>query len=364
MRSLCFISLTSLLLLPCGCADRALGVSGSGADLGTDGTADETGFDETASTVSTGDGDGDPGDGDGGTTTTDTGDGDGDDDGDSGDGDGDDDGDTGDGDGDTGDGDTGDGDGDTGDGDGDTGDGDGDTGDGDGDTGDGDTGDGDGDGDDLLDLGDFSISATEISVDQYAQFLFDDVGFEGLPETCSWKIDYLPDSWNSQSNDDLDFPVVGVDWCDAWAYCEWSGAHLCGLVGGQPAALSDLNDAVNNEWYRACSADGAMTYPYADSYDPTACNGAELGVDELALVGSLDTCEGGAPGLFDMSGNAWEWTSACADSPDTDDNTEECRRRGGSYFSSDNILRCAVSSTRPRDFRSLNTSFRCCGNLP
>ncbi|PRQ01278.1 formylglycine-generating enzyme family protein [Enhygromyxa salina] len=308
---------------------------------------------------------------------------------DSGDGDGDP---TGDGDGDpAGDGDgdpTGDGDGDpTGDGDGDpTGDGDGDpTGDGDGDpTGDGDgdpTGDGDGDGDGLchgscgepgcgacpdgpapVDRGTYSIDATELPNSYYAQFLDVEFAPEYLPdllgEACAWKTDFVPLDWPNDPVPTL--PVIGVDWCDAMAYCTWAGKHLCGEIGGAPAALNDLQNAANNEWYRACSNSGTTTYPYGLIYAGDACNTIDAGFGQRTNVGSLAECEGGFADLFDMSGNVWEWTNACDNDPMLQPNEQECRRRGGSYFSDGPTTRCGIDSVRPRETRNTSVGFRCC----
>ncbi|MCA9683170.1 MAG: SUMF1/EgtB/PvdO family nonheme iron enzyme, partial [Myxococcales bacterium] len=168
------------------------------------------------------------------------------------------------------------------------------------------------------------------------------------------------DSWASQSNGNVDWPVSRVDWCDAWAYCTWSGGHICGLVGGAPEQMNDYNNATTNEWYRACTDGGTLLYPYGNSYDPNACNGMDAALGTKAEVGSLAGCEGGVAGLFDMSGNVFEWTSACAEADNTPDETEECRYRGGSYFSPSNTLRCSVNATRPRNYRNTNTGIRCC----
>jgi len=340
------------------CNDDVSEATGSGSETAT-GTGDGDGDGQETSTTTQGDGDGDPATGDGDGDMTGDGDGDGDMTGD-------------------GDGDTGDGDGDTGDGDGDTGDGDGDTGDGDGDmTGDGDgdmTGDGDGDGvcsggcgtpncgacpegPEPVDVGGYTIDSTEISNAQYGQFV--DVGFnqsfyDALPAGCEFKDDFTPSVWPVDPPPDL--PVVGVDWCDAYAYCEWAGKELCGAIGGGPADVGDVGDWNASQWFRACTQSGIKEYPYGVLYDSDACNTIDAGFEQRTDVGSLPDCEGGYPGIYDMSGNVWEWTNACNDQDD-------CRRRGGSYFSDANTTRCFIDSLRARDFRNNNQGFRCCETL-
>ncbi len=204
-------------------------------------------------------------------------------------------------------------------------------------------------------IGDYSIDSTEITVGQYAEFLA--VGFqqnylsELLPVGCEFKADFTPDDWQADAPANL--PVVGVDWCDAMAYCTWAGKHLCGEIGGGAALLSDVQNPSTNEWFKACTGGGVKNYPYGLTYDPNACNTIDAGLGDLVEVGSLATCEGGYSGLFDMSGNVWEWTNACNDQG-------ECRRRGGSHFSDGPTSRCGLDSVRARDFRANGQGFRCC----
>ena len=193
-------------------------------------------------------------------------------------------------------------------------------------------------------------------------FLAANVGFGNLPSTCGWKLDYTPAEWVAQLDGNPGWPVRNIDWCDAWAYCDWAGLRLCGGAGGGPAVFDQPNDPVNNEWFRACSNSGVLIYPYGNLYDPNACNGMDLGLAEPSVPGSLPGCEGGVPNLFDMSGNVSEWTNDCQDDPNQPSQLEQCRRRGGSYFSNQAVLHCALNSTRARNDRSGSTGVRCCAN--
>jgi len=53
---------------------------------------------------------------------------------------------------------------------------------------------------------------------------------------------------------------------------------------------------------------------------------------------SLETCEGGLDGLFDMSGNVSEWTSEC-------DANDYCQVKGGAFEDDDNLT-CLWSMTQ------------------
>jgi formylglycine-generating enzyme required for sulfatase activity len=64
------------------------------------------------------------------------------------------------------------------------------------------------------------------------------------------------------------------------------------------------------------------------------------------------------PGVFDMSGNAYEWENSCGDLP-----ADNCFIRGGSFqTTSEDILSCAGRATRARNVASPNTGMRCCAD--
>jgi len=138
------------------------------------------------------------------------------------------------------------------------------------------------------------------------------------------------------------YPAVGMTWCAAYAYCEWAGKRLC---------RSETRDASAGEWWAACSNAGTRAYSYADVYDSTTCNTETL---ELAPSGSFAGCQGGAPGLLDMSGNVNELVDSC--------NSGDCYSMGGDYTSY-SFTRCnnqldvsQVSAAFP------SVGFRCCAD--
>jgi formylglycine-generating enzyme len=208
----------------------------------------------------------------------------------------------------------------------------------------------------------YRIDSTEVTNAQYAEFLAAAVDPASQPVECSWNTTFQPDGSAPGCAALYDpgqrgaYPVVCVSWCDARAYCEWAGKRLCMTASGDPP-----NGSISHEWYDACRYPNYQSYPYGNKYDPTACNGKDLGIGELVPAGSLPSCEGGLPGLYDMSGNAREWAGNCYGderlSPQGAD--AQCRTQGGG--SRDEKVDClgfvgeSLRSTTQDDL-----GFRCC----
>lgn len=204
------------------------------------------------------------------------------------------------------------------------------------------------------------VDSTEVTNAQYAQFLAAAVqpqSVTGSPSSCTWNTSYTPSqAWPATGKDN--FPVVYVDWCDAYAFCQWAGKRLCGAVGGGSLPYNDYADVNKSQWLYACSAKGTKKYPYGDVYDPTACNGVDYGASAAIAVKSASKCEGGETGLFDMSGNVWEWEDSCQAQTGDED---QCRLRGGSFwFNGSSDLLCANGNANDRGAKNDIYGFRCC----
>ncbi len=138
-----------------------------------------------------------------------------------------------------------------------------------------------------------------------------------------------------------------------WAQVTWDGAQAACTAAGK--RLCD--DA---EWTAACVGPAPGTiYPYGgiSSYSAHTCNGTDHGVGAAVKTGGMADCEGGFPGVFDMSGNLFEWTSTC---------TTTCSMRGGSFSAGgDHItLRCSGSSQYATTGATAFIGFRCCMDPP
>lgn len=123
-------------------------------------------------------------------------------------------------------------------------------------------------------LSEFWIDQYEVSNAQYAQFLADT---QNQPP-ATWPDGKVP-------ADQADFPVQGVSWDLANAYCQWVKKRL-------PAEA---------EWEVAARGPEGRLFPWGN--DPRA---VELPRSGVYKVGGKPTNQS-AFGVFDMAGNVWEW---------------------------------------------------------
>jgi formylglycine-generating enzyme required for sulfatase activity len=131
------------------------------------------------------------------------------------------------------------------------------------------------------------------------------------------------------------------------------GKRLCGKIGGGANGHDDYADAMKSQWFNACTSGGQNDYPYGDTYSGTTCNG-EAGT--TAPVASMPGCQSpttGYEGVYDLSGNVWEWEDSCK--PDY------CRLRGGWFSHYDYSLRCDFDLFNAWGSSSgKSIGFRCC----
>ena len=209
----------------------------------------------------------------------------------------------------------------------------------------------------MVSVGGYCIDSTEVTNAQYAEFLDQSPETSGQPAACAFNSSFVPSSsWPNPAQPNR--PVVYVDWCDAYAYCLWAGKRLCGKIGGGANAYADVSDPFKSQWMGACSSSGFKKYPYGNVYAPATCNGVDYAAGHALDAGELEGCEGGTPGIFDMSGNVWEWEDSCQTDSGAQD---QCRVRGGSYwFNGETDLTCENPNANDRDTKNDIYGFRCC----
>ena len=155
-----------------------------------------------------------------------------------------------------------------------------------------------------------------------------------------------------------DHPVTYVTWEDANAYCQWAGKRL----------------PTDQEWEKAARGTDGRIFPWGNEFDATKAN-TPL---RWQMIGSFgDTTpvgafrEGISPyGLYDMSGNVWEWTASWYKAyPNNKVASESYGERyktlkGGSWFDC-SFYNCGISApVFNRAFFSVRTKndsfgFRC-----
>jgi formylglycine-generating enzyme required for sulfatase activity len=210
----------------------------------------------------------------------------------------------------------------------------------------------------------YSIDATEVTRCQYQAWLDTDPSTADQEPKCAWNTDFTPpypDTCGIPPVEDGDLPAGCVDWCDAYAYCKGVGKRLCGRIGGGALAMDDSSDPTKSQWYNACSSGGKYDYPYGDEYDQgTKCNDADRDKDHYTVAGSLPGCQSPDPafaGVFDLSGNLWEWEDSC---DGNEGPADDCMSRGGSNLSGEGYCTCSHRGGWDRNQLALNLGFRCC----
>jgi len=184
----------------------------------------------------------------------------------------------------------------------------------------------------------FEIGRYPVTVAEYARFAED----EGYQTESWWSAGGFkewiePDAWEEQQ-EHPNWPVTGVNWYEAKAYCAWKGVRL----------------PTEAEWERAARGAEGREYPWGNEEpDPARANYNEAKIGHPTPVGLYP--RGATPdGIQDLAGNVLEWT----ESP-WSEGSENRVLRGGSWYYDRDIAACSYRyHDHPRN-RSYNVGFRC-----
>lgn len=155
----------------------------------------------------------------------------------------------------------------------------------------------------------FQIERTEVTFEQYVAFL-NYLSSQGISHTtgCSGAIciqtqneieqaDITFDGANYQVNPNLNpFPVYGVTWFGAQAYCEAIGRRL----------------PTEAEWEYAAKGTNGLVYPWGNQWSSTNAMTSRPPVDQAAAPVPVESFPAGASlfsGTLHMAGNVEEWVA-------------------------------------------------------
>jgi formylglycine-generating enzyme required for sulfatase activity len=213
----------------------------------------------------------------------------------------------------------------------------------------------------FIDAGGYDPAAPWWDAPARAWLSRDDVATEGLERWQRRDHKDRPEWWEKERFGIArpNYPVVGVSWYEASAFCRWLTQHL-----NDGCAYRLPSEA---EWEYAARGTARRIYPWGDAEPDAERANFKRIYDGASAVGCFP--RGATPeGVFDLAGNVWEWT--CSeyrpypydpdDGRETGDEPAEKRftTRGGSWLNRPFSLRAANRYLNTPDTYNDLLSFR------
>ncbi|MGM0497131.1 MAG: formylglycine-generating enzyme family protein [Bacteroidota bacterium] len=208
----------------------------------------------------------------------------------------------------------------------------------------------------LVKLNDFYISKHEVTNAQFCEFLNSEgkSNDDGIPyieiEDKDCKIQYNRKGFYPKV-DYINHPVIEVTWYGANAYSKWKGGRL----------------PTEAEWeYAAKGGSKSEDYKYSGSNNPDKV--AWYDKNSQGRTHVVGTKMANELGLYDMSGNVWEWTNdyyrwnyyriSPTDNPEGPEWSTVKAVRGGSWGYNEDYLRPSFRKINSPDAGNFNLGFR------
>jgi formylglycine-generating enzyme required for sulfatase activity len=226
------------------------------------------------------------------------------------------------------------------------------------------------------------IRITGVEVFHLARYPITNAQFQSFIDAPDWD---NPDWWEGIPKSEKRFskpewpyanhPRERVSWYQALAFCKWLTAKLHGgLLPNLPIAPDEVEKYVltlahEYEWEVAArwpnEAVQERIYPWGTEFEAEKANTSEGGISQTTAVGIYPSGKNAALGLYDLSGNVWEWCRNRYDEPDGDQDPDKIdmgsgRRvvRGGSWDGNSSLARAAIRLQSHPDGRYFGLGFR------
>ncbi len=214
----------------------------------------------------------------------------------------------------------------------------------------------------------FLIGKYPVTNQEYKAFV-DDGGYQRrefwTPEGWHWPEKENisePLYWHNRKWNGPNFPVVGISWYEAVAFCKWLSQKT-----GEYYRLP-----TETEWEKAARGTDGREYPWGNKFDEKKCNSLELGLGLTSPVGIFP--EGKSPyECLDMAGNVWEWCFDWIDDEYYEKSPEKNPQgpstgvdrvlRGGSWLALPDLCRCAYRLGLPPAYRDDSAGVRLARSL-
>lgn len=184
-----------------------------------------------------------------------------------------------------------------------------------------------------------------VTNDQFALFIaaggYENPDYWGRKESDAWRwrmtehnVDWRgegpvtqPEYWDHPrfGKSRRGYPVVGVSWYEAMAYCAWLSElldrHRVGeelepvhldLIAGLPEGAAVVRLPTEEEWVAAAGGAEGERYPWGLEWHESRANTAEGGISGTTPVAMYPSGQS-PPGVWDLGGNVWEWMASWYD---------------------------------------------------